>query len=172
MFPGGVADEGADAADGQSLPSEGVEQEAAVVLPLAALPELGPGKSSTRHHLPHLAIPRPQRPLKKQPVSLSQDTPALSSHSPQSFNAGHWPKKLSNPAGPGGSFQFLKSKSDLSEHLFCLFVWQPAVRRAGPDAAGAPDCGGALHPALHKEHLEEQLPAGRLGGRAPPAGLL
>lgn len=57
MFPGGVADEGSDKADGQSLPSEGVEQEAAVVLPLAALSKLGPGKSSTRHHLPHLTVP-------------------------------------------------------------------------------------------------------------------
>lgn len=172
MFPVGVADEGADAADGQSLPSEGIEQEAAVILPLAALSELGPGKSPTCHHLPHLTVPRPQRPLKKQPVSLSQDTPTLSSHSPQSFNMGHWPKNLRNPAGAYSSFQFLKSKSDLSEHLFCLFLWQPAVGRAGPDTAGAPDCGGALHPALHQEHLEEQLPTGRPGGGAPPAGLL
>lgn len=58
------------------------------------------------------------------------------------------------------------------EYLFCLLVWQPDVGGAGPDAAGAPGGGGALHPALHKEHLEEQLPAGRSGCRAPLAGLL
>lgn len=72
VFPG--VDENADASDGQSLPSEGVEHEAAVVLSLAALSELGPGQSSTRHHLPHLAVPRHQRPLQEQPVSLSQHT--------------------------------------------------------------------------------------------------
>lgn len=88
MFPDAGVDEGADTADGQSLPSEGFEQEAAVVLPMAALSELGPGQSSTRHHLPDLAVPRHQRPVQEQPVSLSQDTLVLSSHSPQSFRMG------------------------------------------------------------------------------------
>lgn len=57
MFPLGGADEGADTADGQSLPSEGVEQKATVVLPLEALSELGSGQSSTRHLLPHFTVP-------------------------------------------------------------------------------------------------------------------
>ena len=77
VFPGGGADEGADAADRQSLPSEGVEQEATGVLPLAALSELGPGEGSARHHLPHLAVPRHQCSVQEQQVS--RDTPALSS---------------------------------------------------------------------------------------------
>lgn len=58
------------------------------------------------------------------------------------------------------------------KYLFCLFAWQPDVRGAGPDTAGAPGGGGALHPTLHKEHLEEQLSAGGLRRGAPPAGLL
>lgn len=135
-------DEGAVAADGQSLPPEGVEQEAAVVLPLAALPELGPGQGSTCHHLPDLAVPRHQRPVQEQPVSLSQD-PAL-------------------------ALPFFTVRR-VDEGLFRL---QPDDGGAGPDAAGAPGGGGALHPAFHEEHLEEQLPAGRSGGRAPLAGLL
>jgi len=53
-----------------------------------------------------------------------------------------------------------------------LCVWQPDVGGPGPDGADAPRRGGALHPALHPEHLEEQLPAGGAGGGAPPAGLL
>lgn len=73
-FPCGAADEVAVAAGRQSLPSEGVEQEAAVFLPLGALPELGPGESSARHHLPALAVPRHQRPRQEQPVSLSQNS--------------------------------------------------------------------------------------------------
>ena len=84
LCPGAGKDEGADAADGQSLPSESVEQEATVVVPLASLSELVPGQSSTRHHLPHLAVPRHQPPLKEQPVSLSQVRLALGSHSPDS----------------------------------------------------------------------------------------
>lgn len=88
MLLGGGVDEGADTADGQSLPSEGVEQEAAVVLPLAALSELGPGQSSARHHLPDLAVPRHQRPFQEQPVSLSQDPLVLGLYSPQSYSMG------------------------------------------------------------------------------------
>lgn len=84
MCPGAGKDEGADAADGQSLPSESVEQEATVVVPLASLSELVPGQSSTRHHLPHLAVPRHQPPLEEQPVSLSQVRLVLGSHSPDS----------------------------------------------------------------------------------------
>lgn len=56
--------------------------------------------------------------------------------------------------------------------IYVLFVWQPDVRGAGPDVAGAACSGGTLRPALHQEHLEEQLPAGRSRGRATPAGLL
>lgn len=48
---------------------------------------------------------------------------------------------------------------------------QSAVGGAGSDAAGAPGRGGALHPALHQERVEEQLPAGVSGRRAPSAGL-
>lgn len=71
QFSGVAADEGADSADGQSLPPEGLEQEAAVVLPLAPLSQLGPGQSSTRHRLSDLAVPRLQRSVQEQPVSLS-----------------------------------------------------------------------------------------------------
>lgn len=74
-----------------------------------------------------------------------------------------------------GLYLFLSAQEFMSggdKYLFCLLVWQPDVRGAGPDVAGAPSCGGALHPAFYQEHLEEQLPAGRSGGRAALAGLL
>lgn len=73
LFCGDGADEDALAALRQPLPSEGVGEEAAVVLPLATMSELGSGKRSTRHHLPPLAFPGHQRPLQEQQVRLTAD---------------------------------------------------------------------------------------------------
>lgn len=56
MFPA-VVDEGTDTANRQSLPSKGFKQEAAVILPMAAVSELGSRQSPARHHLPDVTIP-------------------------------------------------------------------------------------------------------------------
>lgn len=140
VFPGDVLDEDAVATVRQSLPSEGIWEKTAVVLPLAAMSELGSGKGSACHHVPPLTVPRHQCPLQEQQVSLTRNvfTSVLRLHLIQ--------------ANVGQQFEF------------SLFVRQPADRGAGFHAAGATDCGGALHPSLHQEHLEEQLPAGRSGG--------
>lgn len=97
------ADEAAVTTGRQSLPTKGVEQEAAVILPLGALYELGRGKGSTCHHLPPLAVPRHNRPRQEQPVSLSQDTLVQS----QFTDLHHQQEKWGNPAGR--SFQSFDS---------------------------------------------------------------